>query len=83
MYTDSQAALKLLKSLRVSLKIVKECHDLLVDIASYFMINLQSVPRHSDFTSKCEADKLARAGTTLKLESEKGEFICHWLPVGI
>ncbi|OFC59623.1 hypothetical protein BBW68_14995 [Candidatus Erwinia dacicola] len=70
-YTDSQAALKSLKSPMVSSKLVKECLDLLEDLTSYFTINLQWVPGHSDIPGNCEADELARIGTTLQLTSEK------------
>ena len=66
-YTD--AALRSLKSFRVSSKLVKECLDLLVELTSYFTINLQWVPGHSDIPGNCEADELAR--TTLQLDSGK------------
>lgn len=42
-----------------------------MDLKSYFPINLQRVPGHSDIPDKCEADELARAGTSIKLDSEK------------
>ena len=69
-----QAALKSLKSPMVSSKIVKECLDLLEDLTSYFTINLQWVPGHSDIPGNCEAEELARTGTTLQLTPEKGYF---------
>ncbi len=55
----------------VSSKKVKECLDLLEDLTSYFTINLQWVPGHSDILANSEADELARAGTTLHIASEK------------
>ena len=70
-YTDSQAALKSLMSHRISSKTVKDCHDLLADLSSYFTINLQWVPGHSDIPGNCVADELARAGTTLQLDPGK------------
>ena len=69
--TDSQAALKSLKSQRGSSKRVKECLDLLVDLASHFTINWQWVPRNSDIPGNCEADELATAGINLQLDSGK------------
>lgn len=70
-FTNGQAALKSLKSLRVSSKIVKECLDLLADLISYFTLNLQWVPGHSDIPGNCEANDLGRTSTTLQLDSEK------------
>ena len=46
----------------------------LVDLTSYFTINLQWIPGHSDIPGNCVVGELAKTGTTLQLESEKEEI---------
>ena len=73
--------MKSIMSHRISSKIVKERLDILTDLASYFMINLQWVPGHSDITGNCVAVELARTGTTLDSGKEDIYYICLWLLV--
>lgn len=78
-YTNRQAAFKSLKPLGVSSKIVKELHDFLVDLTSYFRINLQWIPAHNNIPGNCETDEPSKASTTLQLKFEK-ELI--YIPLG-
>lgn len=36
-----------------------------------------TVPSHSDISGNCEADALVRSDTTLKLDSDKEEYIIY------
>ena len=45
-----------------------------MNVTFFFTINLQWVSEHNDIPGNCEADELARTGTTAQPESEKEEI---------
>lgn len=83
-YSDSQAALKSLQSPKITSKTVKTCIDVLIELSTYFTINLLWVPGHRDIEGNCKADELARLGTTLPILADKRNIpiplaTCKWL----
>jgi len=70
-FSDSQAALKALSSLKVTSALVAECLDVLSALASLNEVTVAWVPGHRGILGNEEADKLARqASATLLLGPE-------------
>ena len=63
-FCDSQAALKALDSFGLCSRVVTECLDSLNEMGKFFRIRLVWIPGHQGFLGNCEADALARDGTT-------------------
>lgn len=69
-YSDSQAAVKSLKSMFLKTRSALNCRTSLNEMAKQFDIRLIWVPGHRDIPGNCKADELARLGTTLQVPTE-------------
>ena len=66
-YTDSQAAIKALESVKTTSKLVWECKKLLKTLASSNKVTITWVPGHAGIEGNEEADELARRGSATPL----------------
>jgi ribonuclease HI len=66
-FSDNQAALKVLSSPKVTSRLVAECLDALSAVASLIEVTLISVPGHCGIPGNEEADKLARQASATPL----------------
>ena len=69
-FSDSQAALKALKSNETTSTVIRDCKRNLEVISQYYSIKLCWVPGHSDIAANCKADELARESTEMTLREE-------------
>jgi ribonuclease HI len=74
-FSDSQASLLALSSLKISSHIVRETWTNLETLASVNCLQLKWIPGHSDFVGNEIADKLAREGSSTHFHGPE-PFIC-------
>ena len=77
-FTDSQAALKALRSFTDNCKTISECRKSLNEMAQQFRIHLIWVPGHRDIEGNEKADELARRGTTAAILPGKDRVGIPW-----
>jgi ribonuclease HI len=74
-YTDSQAAIMALQSCKIASKVVEECKNYLVSLASRFKVTLVWVPGHRDIAGNERADELARQGAQTQEGTTEDVFL--------